>query len=183
MTKHEERFIRVSTMKCRDVRREFALVDQNRRQQSPEALARAVEQHLSECTACAHEYRLYSLSRNVIELSASEKPVSPNTEWFAGLKAAIARQSDAAGTRSLIQDSWTALVWITAKQLIPIMAAVVVIILGASLLWRTNPVSPDRSGIRASDRFVLSGRVYEYPKPTADDVIETLVAVEEKNGK
>lgn len=169
-------------MKCRDVRREFALVDQNRRQQSPGAHGRAVEQHLSECTECAREYRLYCLSRSVVELSAGE-PVSPSNEWFAGLKAAIARQSDAVGSRGLIQDSWTALVWITAKQLIPIMAAVVMIILGASLLWRSNPVSTNRSGIKASDRFVLSGRVYEYPKPTADDVIETLVAVEDKNGK
>jgi hypothetical protein len=174
-------------MKCRDVQKEFSLPDRNRRQASDgnyDRLGSAVEQHLSECPACASEYRLVSLGRAVLGLAGTGQPVRPDDDWFAVLKAKIARQPEAATTRVLFEESWPGLVWVTARQLIPIMAAVMAIILGASLFWRTNPVPQDRSGVRASDRFVFSGQVYEYPQPTRDDVIETLVAVEDqKNGK
>jgi hypothetical protein len=62
------------------------------------------------------------------------------------------------------------------------MAALLLLVLGATFLWRTPPVGMEDAALRPSDR-VLFNDVYEYPQPTAGDVLETLVAVEDKNGK
>jgi hypothetical protein len=179
-------------MKCRDVRKEFLLL--NSTPSAPRAdnpagslsdgrTKSALEQHLALCLDCAREYRIFSLGRAVVGLSGTSEQIQPDKEWFASLKAKVARQADLARQRSGIEISFPLLVWITAKQLIPIMAAMVAIILGASLLWRNSPRQPELSAARASDRFVFN-EVYEYPQPTTDDVIQTLVAVEDKqNGK
>jgi len=177
-------------MKCREARIEFSVLDKSRRLSpgakgvTPGGREDLIERHISECPACEREYRIFSLGRTVMELTGSSQPIIPDKEWFVAVKAATARLSDSRRFRVLTEESWPGLVWLTAKQLIPIMAAVVVIILGASLFWRNSPIPQDRSGVMVNDRFVLSGQVYEYPQPTRDDVIETLVAVEDqKNGK
>jgi hypothetical protein len=75
--------------------------------------------------------------------------------------------------------------------MIPAMAMLLLLIIGATLLWRSAPAnwnsSPSPGGrvadIPRRERIVMPD-LYDYPAPTADDVLETLVAVEEKkNGK
>lgn len=171
------------SMKCREAQKAFVVLDRTRQSESDsrDLLVEQVERHLSECGDCATEYRIQRLGKAVLRLAGAEPAQGPDREWFAVLKAKIAQQSDAVAPRVASEDSLPGLVWITAKQLIPIMTAVMVIILGVSLFWRTT-VAPQDTG-QASDRFLFSPQVYEYPQPTRDDVIDTLVAVEDRNGR
>jgi hypothetical protein len=59
------------------------------------------------------------------------------------------------------------------------------LIIGATLLWSSAPprAASAQATVRPSER-VMFNNFYDYPEPTAEDVLETLVAVEEKeNGK
>src|SRR5580693_814070 len=139
-------------MKCRDVCKAFTLIEgarsaahhgnaaDNRIAQGSNL---AVEQHLASCQDCARQYRIFSLGRAVVDLSGASEAIQPDSEWFASLKARVARQADLARQRSGVEVSFPLLVWITAKQLIPIMTAMVAIILGASLLWRNSSRQPE----------------------------------------
>jgi hypothetical protein len=56
------------------------------------------------------------------------------------------------------------------------------LIIGATVIWNSNSQNPGELALRPSERIVL-GDIYEYP-PTADDVLETLVVVEDReNGR
>lgn len=146
--------------------------------------AHSVNAHLESCERCREEYRVHRLGLGIIKLSGMPEPVSPSPEWFIGLNAALLRESRTFRNRSG-ESSWQAMVWLTARQLVPIMGLMLLLIVGATLLWggstaRTH--GQDRNSVRASER-VLFNDVYEYPQPTTDDVLQTLVAVEDrKNG-
>jgi len=61
----------------------------------------------------------------------------------------------------------------------PVMIVLVLLIVGATLFWRGVP-----DPRVASNDPVLMNQVVEYPQPTTDDVLGTLLAVEDKkNGK
>jgi hypothetical protein len=49
----------------------------------------------------------------------------------------------------------------------------------ATLFWNQKPSGVDRATLRPRDRVVFSD-IYDYPAPTREDVLETLVAIEEK---
>jgi len=61
------------------------------------------------------------------------------------------------------------------------------LMVGATLMWNgalpeSNQVT-SQAAVRPRERVVFPD-MYDYPEPTRDDVLETLVAVEEKeNGK
>ena len=50
---------------------------------------------------------------------------------------------------------------------------------GATLLWNQPPQLESSAAVRPRERVVFPD-MYDYPEPTRDDVLETLVAVEEK---
>src|SRR5262249_6212889 len=132
---------------------------------------------------CARERRLQDLQRTLLELGGAAEPITPDETFFVSLRARIARESVAPRKSLRARDeSWPTIVWLTARQLIPIMAALLLAVLGATFLWSPRPAVRDDAALRPSDRVLFSD-VYEYPQPTPDDVLETLVAVEEKNGK
>jgi hypothetical protein len=113
-------------------------------------------------------------------MAASSEPVVPDNDFFIALRARLARgpaQAAPASVGAFADESWTAVLSVTARQLIPAMAMLLVLILGATFisdrLWPANEVLD-----RPRDRVVLSD-VLEYPEPTADDVLETLVAMED----
>jgi hypothetical protein len=149
----------------------------------------ATERHLRECGRCGAEYRLFTLGRATLDAAACGETIVPDRDFFNALRARIARGEEAAGERP--DESWTAALLVTARQMIPAMAMLLLLIIGATLLWRSAPAnwnsSPSPGGrvadIPRRERIVMPD-LYDYPAPTADDVLETLVAVEEKkNGK
>jgi hypothetical protein len=185
------------TVACREARKRFvALAEQTgssriipiREKLSVTGRA-ATERHLQTCARCALEYRLFALGRATLDAAASKETIVPDQHFFNALRARIARGEGSAGERP--DESWAAALLLTARQMIPAMAMLLLLIIGATLLWNTAPTklnSSSASGGRVAEvprkeRIVMSD-LYDYPAPTADDVLETLVAVEEKkNGK
>ena len=69
---------------------------------------------------------------------------------------------------------------VTARQLLPAMAVLLLLMVGATLFWRQPPtLETSQAAVRPRERVVFSD-MYDYPAPTRDDVLETLVAIEEK---
>lgn len=160
-------------IRCRKARKTFA---------GPEKGIEEVRHHLDSCSRCAREYRLFKLRLAVLD-AAGIKPEPPGEEFFTAVRARIAR-----GPGNLErfvggqEDSWSALMWVTARQLIPVLAMLLISIIGVTLLWDTSPKEPPTL-ISDRDRLLFN-EVYEYPQPTTDDVLESLVALEDKqNGR
>jgi hypothetical protein len=151
----------------------------------------ATERHLQTCARCGREYRLFALGHAAMDAVASREQVEPDEAFFKALRARIARGDEAMACERP-DESWAAALLLTARQMIPAMAMLLLLIIGATLVWNSAPTkwnTTPSTGAQAVDkvsrreRIVLSD-LYEYPAPTADDVLETLVAVEEKkNGK
>jgi len=68
---------------------------------------------------------------------------------------------------------------VTARQLFPVMAVLLLLMIGATFLWNQQPPDTSQAAVRPRERVMFSD-MYDYPAPTRDDVLETLVAVEEK---
>lgn len=143
----------------------------------------AIQRHLNDCRNCAREYRIFLLTRAALNAAAAAEPFTADDDFFRSLRARINRGPGQSKWRPA-EESWTAAVLLTARQLIPAMAMLLLLIIGATYLWRAD-IRPgnDRVALRPRDRVIFSD-IYEYPEPTRDDVLETLVAAEEKeNGK
>ena len=171
------------TINCRETRRRFsALAGLNGTDLSGTDRA-ATERHVQTCERCAREHRLYGLGRAALDLAASPEPVRPGNDFYAALRAQIARGPAAEKPPQVSDESWAAAVFLTARQLIPAMAVLLLLIIGATLMSKSAPAQTDSAELRPRER-VLFNQLYDYPEPTPDDVLETLVAVEEKeNGK
>ena len=168
---------------CRKVRAQFsALADRDAGLGAAERSA--VDSHLDGCVRCAREYRLYSLGRTALYAAGSSEPVAPDNEFFISLRARIARGPAEASTvnRASNDESWAAALLLTARQLLPAMAMLLALIIGATFFWSRNSQNLGGVALAPSERIVL-GDIYEY-RPTTDDVLETLVKVEEReNGR
>jgi predicted anti-sigma-YlaC factor YlaD len=162
-------------MTCRQTRKLFAALDDHKLAISERA---ATEHHLTDCSRCALEFRLFALQRATLDAAAAAEPVVPGEDFFRGLRARIARGVENAPFR-LPDESWTGALLLTAKQLIPAMAVLLLLMAGATLFWGEAPSGVDRAALRPRERVVF-GDMYDYPAPTRDDVLETLVALEEK---
>jgi predicted anti-sigma-YlaC factor YlaD len=153
-------------LSCRQMRKRFALLDEG------------VTTHLQTCSRCAFEYRLFALRRATLDAAASPEPVTPDEQFFMALKARIARGPVISPSRPA-EESWTAALLLTARQLVPAMAVLLLLIIGATLLWNQPLSETSQAAMRPRERVVFPD-IYDYPAPTRDDVLETLVAVEEK---
>jgi len=162
-------------MTCRQTRKHFAVLDEQRLAISERA---AAEHHLADCERCALEFRLFALQRATLDAAAAAEPVIADEDFFRGLRARIARGVETAHLK-LPDESWTGALLLTAKQLIPAMAVLLLLMAGATLFWGEAPSGVDRAALRPRERVVF-GDMYDYPAPTRDDVLETLVALEEK---
>jgi hypothetical protein len=162
-------------MTCRQTRKLFAALDDHKLAISERA---ATEHHLTDCSRCALEFRLFALQRATLDAAAAAEPVVPGEDFFRALRARIARGIETAPLR-LPDESWTSALLLTAKQLIPAMAVLLLLMAGATLFWGEAPSGVDRAALRPRERVVF-GDMYDYPAPTRDDVLETLVALEEK---
>jgi hypothetical protein len=143
-----------------------------------------LERHLKGCEDCSAEYRIHSLTGTVLDYAGAREPLAPGEDFFVSLRARLERgPQGAASAQTAFDDSRAAALMLTARQLIPAMALLLLIIIGATLIRDRQASTGDQAAARPSER-VLFNDIYDYPAPTADDVLETLVAVEEKeNGK
>jgi predicted anti-sigma-YlaC factor YlaD len=153
-------------LSCRQTRKRFALLDEG------------VKTHLQACSHCAFEYRLFTLQRATLDAAASPEPVTPDEQFFRMLRARIARGPALSASRRA-EESWAAALLLTARQLVPAMAVLLLLIIGATLLWNQPLSETSQASMRPRERVVFPD-IYDYPAPTRDDVLETLVAVEEK---
>jgi hypothetical protein len=168
---------------CREVRKNFLAI--TGRVPASSGYLRAAERHIETCEGCAREYRIFTLSRTVLDLAASPDPVRPDDAFFKGLRARIERGPESLGQRQgpAADESWSGALWLTARQLLPAMAMLLALIIGATLLWNRTSTNTNQMALRPGDR-ILFNDVYDYPAPTQDDVLESLVSVEEKeNGQ
>ncbi|HSB09459.1 MAG TPA: hypothetical protein VLM38_08080 [Blastocatellia bacterium] len=164
-------------MTCRETRKRFATLDGRGTNVSSQERA-AAERHVDTCSRCATEYRLFALQRAALDAAAAPEPIAPDEDFFKALRARIARGPDPVPSRTS-DESWTGALLLTARQLIPAMAVLLLLMAGATLFWNQRPTGVDQAALRPRDRVVFSD-IYDYPPPTADDVLETLVAIEEK---
>ena len=147
----------------------------------------ALDLHLENCRKCSLEHKSLALYHAALDAAGAGRPVEPGPEFFKALRARIARGPESVPARQ--EESWAAALFVTARQLIPAMAMLLALIIGATVLWSSAPArtgsaqSSNQATVRPSDRVMFSN-LYDFAEPTADDVLETLVAVEEKeNGK
>lgn len=179
---------RAPNIVCRQARKRFAALDERDAASTDLSVTEraATNRHVQTCSRCALEYRLFVLQRTTLDAAAVAEPITPDEDFFRALRARIARGPAASASRSQ-DESWAAALLVTARQLIPAMAVLLLVMVGATLLWdqaapEINQVT-SQAAVRARERVVFPD-MYDYPEPTRDDVLETLVAVEEKeNGK
>jgi len=180
---------REETIRCRVARGRFpALLSADRDarvvpiRQALSATERATtERHLQTCERCATEYRILSLSRAALDAAAAPEPVAPNEDFFKAVRARINRGDTAAVNVERADESWAAALLVTARQLIPAMALLLVLIIGATFMWSSasqKSVAP----VQATNNTLP--RLFDDPAPYADDGLDSFMAVEEKqNGK
>jgi hypothetical protein len=169
---------------CRQARKRFAALDERSFGAVKMSVTdrAATEHHLQICSRCALEYRLIALQRAALDAAAAPEPITPDELFFRGLRARIARGPDLLQSRPT-DESWAAALLLTARQLFPAMAVLLLLMVGATLLWNQPRPETSQAAVRPRERVVFSD-MYDYPAPTRDDVLETLVAVEEKqNGE
>ncbi len=164
-------------MGCRKTRKMFPLLSENDQSNNLTQEARQAAQiHLESCGRCAEEYRVFSLSQTVLDLAGSPEIIEPDKEFFVALRARIARgQESPALVQPNTEESWTGVLWQTARQMIPAMALLLLLMIGATLLW--NQPTKTEHGTTAR---------IDVTEPTADDVIDSSFIVAEErlqNGK
>lgn len=138
----------------------------------------ATERHLETCERCAAEYRVQALSRAAIDAAAAPEPIVPGEEFFKAVRARIHR-GDTSIERA--DESWAVLLFVTARQLIPAMALLLLLIIGATFLWRSAPHKANRPAHGVAQTLP---RLFDDPAPSDDEALESLMAIEEKqNGK
>jgi hypothetical protein len=115
------------------------------------------------------EYRLAVLSLAALNGAAASEPIHPDSYFFKSLRARIERGPDNRWVESG-DESWAAVLLMTARQLLPAMAVLLLLIIGATLFWN----STHRPGITARQD------AYELQEPRPDDSLESLVAAEEE---
>jgi len=137
----------------------------------------ATERHLQTCERCAMEHRLLSLSRAALDAGAASEKIIPDEDFFKAVRARIQR-GEAAFEHA--DESWAAALLITARQLIPAMALLLLLIISATFLWSGASLKRDQ-GLQGRNQLP---RLFDDPAPSTDDALDSLMTVEEKkNGK
>ena len=168
------------TLKCGDARKWFRAVEQGK---APDDVREAVRRHVAVCGRCAVEHRLNQLEQTVLDLAGAAQQLTPDEEFFKGLRARIARGDSSVETRSGADQTWTGLMWVTARQVLPAMAILLLLIVGATLMWGSDGPVEEAQYRRPIDRLIVLPESENY-QPSTDDVVESLVAIEEyANGR
>ncbi len=186
---------RLTTISCRNARKLFSATGH---ESAEEERNLYVERHIETCERCARDYRIFALTRTLLRQSGVAESVAPGEDFFVALRARLERGPESQQVKKEIfmsrqpttsaVDPWASMLTAAARQLIPAMAMFLILIIGATLLWKAAPPNTNdiatRPTVRPSERVIFSD-VYDLGRPpTTDDVLETLVAVEERtNGR
>jgi anti-sigma factor RsiW len=168
---------------CKEARQHFTYLIENQSKalQGDGLAARdsaALESHLQDCRRCNEEYRVLSLTQLTLRLAASPEIIEPNKEFFVALKARIARGPEvSAPQRSQAEESWSATLWLTARQMMPALAMLLLLIIGATVLWSQSPATEKGSDTQAVE---LQTKVRGL---TASDMLDSIVSEERENDK
>lgn len=155
-------------LNCKQARKLFAPLTKD---QVSEVEQQLVAQHIESCPRCADEQRLTALYHTTLKLSGSPEVITPDEEFFIALRARIARGAEQfAPTPVAVEESWAAALLLTARQLIPAMALLLLLIFGATVLWSNSSRS---SGQSAQSQI---------SEPTPYDSIDLSVIVAEERG-
>jgi len=142
----------------------------------------AVERHAQTCDRCATEYRLLALGRAALNAAAAAEPVSPDEDFFKAVRARIQRGEQGPAPVERPDESWAAALLLTARQLIPAMALLLLLIISATFLW-SSASQKNAPALQGRNNSTLP-RLFDDPAPSADDALDSFMAVEEKkNGK
>lgn len=180
---------REETIRCRVARGRFpALLSADRdarvvpiRQALSAAERAATERHLQTCERCAMEYRLLTLGRTALDVAAAPEPVVPNEDFFKAVRARINRGEAASVNVERVDESWAAALLVTARQLIPAMALLLLLIIGATFMWNS---ASQKTPVPVQAANTTLPRLFDDPAPSPDDALDSFMAVEEKkNGK
>lgn len=169
---------KATKLNCKAAKQRFAQMLDKRNQNDRETSftgneRQALELHLSHCNGCTQEYRLFSLTHVTLRLSASPEVIEPDNDFFVALRARIARGDERVTARQNHADeSWSAALWVTARQMIPALAMLLLVIIGATLLWN-QPSSNDRN----------AETLYKVQGLTTGDMLDNIVAEENGNDK
>lgn len=170
----------VDELSCRQAKKMIrALQSPGPQGASGEAVESDLTAHLARCGKCESEARIARFYQLVLVggATAGMATEAPDSAWFRGLRARIEREDLA--SPQVVQESFTRTMSLVGRQMAPVMIVLVLLIVGATLFWRGVP---DQRV--ANNDPVLMNQVVEYPQPTTDDVLGTLLAVEDKkNGK
>jgi hypothetical protein len=165
-------------LSCKEAKQHFAyLIESQRKPLQGDAEvagdSNPVASHLNDCRRCHEEYRLLSLERLALDLTAAPEVIEPDKDFFVALKARIARGPESlAPMRNQVEEPWSATLWLTARQMMPALAMLLLLIIGATVLWsQTPPVEKNLEGLT-----IVRGL-------TASDMLDTIVAEEEKNDR
>jgi anti-sigma factor RsiW len=175
MSRQKEKDMKIG---CKAAKQHFAyLIENQRKRLSGDTLAasdsKLVESHLQECHRCNEEYRVLSLTRLTLDLAATSEVIEPDKDFFVGLKARIARGPESlAPARQQGEESWSATLWLTARQMMPALAMLLLLIIGATVLWSKSP-TPEKS--QDTQAFEAQTKVRGL---TASDVLDTIVSEE-----
>src|SRR5262249_46921683 len=96
-----------------------------------------VERHLEDCEACSREFNLIVMTRAALDAAACPETITADEDFYRSLRARIARGPDIAtstGNTDSWADSWAAALLLTARQLMPLMALLLLLMIGASVL-------------------------------------------------
>ena len=180
-----ERIYNLVKMNCRKARKLFPALTGSTAAMGRDERA-AVERHIEFCARCEREYRFFEMTRAALDAAATPEPIKPGDDFFVALRARIERGPEQVAPQrvaTLADDLWAS-VLVAARQLIPAMAMLLILIIGASLLWNSAPPPGGNNMAVPPGERVLFSDVYDLAQPTPDDVLETLVAVEDRtNGK
>ncbi|HJQ26264.1 MAG TPA: hypothetical protein VKA60_20290 [Blastocatellia bacterium] len=136
----------------------------------------SVEHHLDGCGRCAMEYRILTLSRAALDQAAAPLVPAPDEEFFKAVRARLHRGEPVVERAG---ESWAAALFVTARQLIPAMALLLLLIIGATVLWNSTA-----SNGSPSFQAGVMPHLYDDPAPSIDDALDSVMAIEEKkNGK
>lgn len=103
----------------------------------------ATERHLEDCQRCAMEYRILALSRATLDAAAAPEPIVPTEDFFKAVRARIHRGEPVMVPVERPDESWAAALFATARQLIPVMAVLLLLIIGATFIWSNAPKRPN----------------------------------------
>ncbi len=182
---------REETIRCRVARGRFpALLSADRdarvvpiRQALSATERAATERHLQTCERCATQYRILSLGRAALDAAAAVEPVVPNEDFFKAVRARINRGEQSPAPVERPDESWAAALLLTARQLIPVMGLLLLLIIGATF-WSSRASQNGGPSLQGINNNNPLPRMFDDPAPSADDALDSFMAVEEKkNGK